>query len=350
MKQIPKVLFVGDSLKMKGGVSAVIQAIASTPLWTRYQCRWLECQINAARWKKWAYLLRALWRGLFWIPRFEIIHFHSAVGNSLKVQLPFLLYALLWRKKILVHFHVGDQLREAASDRLFRFYCRKADQVLTLGKRLREEIPTYASHPGRVGYLYNPVPPLQKKTEREPFFLMAAYLTPDQNKGCDTVLEAFAAFRRAFPDWKLVICGSGDMEGLRSLIVSNGLQACVETPGWVSGSEKERYFRQAAAYCMASHKEGLPVSILESISAGLPIITTPVGSIPEILQDRESALFFQPGDAVTLCRLMTELAADPDLGNRMAGRASAFAEEQMVLEHFTRRLSAYYEQLYPTHD
>ena len=350
MTRTPKVLYVGDSYKMKGGVSAVIKAIASTPLWERYQCRWLECQINDARWKKWAYLIRALWRGLSWIPRHDIIHFHSAVGNSLKVQLPFFLYALLWKKKILVHFHVGDQLGEAASDRLFRFYCRKADLILTLGDALRKEIPGYGDHPEKVGYLYNPAPPLQEKTLYEPFFLMAAYLTPDHNKGCDTVLEAFAAFRRRFPEWKLVICGTGDMAGLQALIGKNGLRGFVETPGWVSGQEKDRYFQRAAAYCLASHKEGLPISILESVAAGLPVITTPVGAIPELLTDRESALFFPPGDAEALCRQMLALAGDPALGKRLAGQARAIAAEKLTLDCFAERLDAYYQQLCTPHD
>ena len=347
MSTYPKVLYVGDSFKMKGGVSAVIKMIASTFIWDRYHCHWLECQINDARWKKWAYLLRALFKGIVLIPRHQIIHFHTAVENSLRVQLPFLLYALAWRKKIIVQFHVGNQLQEASGDPLFRFFCKHADQVLTLSDSLRSCIPGYDEHPEKVGFLYNPAPEPTEKTVAEHYFLMAAYLTPDHNKGCDTVLEAFSSFHRRYPGWKLVICGSGDMAGLNALIGKFGLQDAVQTPGWVTGPEKDLYFRNAYAYCMASRKEGLPVSILESMSAGLPIITTPVGSIPEILSDEESALFFNPGDADGLCGQMCRLAEDPDMGKRLAIHAQAVVQDKLSLRQFAEKLDALYLSLNP---
>ena len=347
MSRYPSVLYVGDSFKMKGGVSAVIKTIASTFIWKRYRCGWLECQINDARWKKWAYLIRALFRGIGCIPRYDIIHFHSAVGNSLKVQFPFLLYALAWRKKVIVQFHVGNQLHDASGDRLFRFFCKHADLVLTLSDALRNCIPDYETHPEKVGFLYNPAPEPVEKTVAEPYFLMAAYLTPDRNKGCDTVLAAFADFHRLHPEWELVICGSGDMAGLKALIEENGLMDSVRTPGWVTGPEKDRFFRNAWAYCMASRREGLPVSILESMSAGLPIITTPVGAIPEILTDGESALFFKPGDKDGLAGQMCRLAEDPDLGKRLAANAQAVVRDRLSLPRFAEKLDAIYLDLNP---
>ena len=329
MSRNPRVLYVGDSSKMKGGVAEVIKALAGTWLWEKYDCRWLECQINDAKWKKWAYLFRALFKGLFLIPSSDIIHFHSAVGNSLRVQFPFLLYSLLWGKKVIVHFHVGNQLSDASCDRLFNYYCRHADRVITLSDALRS-------------FLYNPAPAIRKKTAYSPYFLMAAYFTPDRNKGCDTVLKAMAALHQKHPEWRLVLCGSGDMEGLGALIRENGLTEVVDTPGWVTGKEKEVYFSHAFAYILASRKEGLPISILEAMSAGLPVITTPVGSIPEILKDRHNALFFLPGDDRALLEAMRLLIEDPALGERLAACAQNTVRKELSLDQFVRKLDSLY--------
>ena len=342
MSRNPRVLYVGDSSKMKGGVAEVIKALVGTWLWEKYGCRWLECQINDAKWKKWAYLFRALFKGLVMIPSADIIHFHSAVGNSLRVQFPFLLYSLLWRKKVIVHFHVGNQLADASSDRLFIFYCRHADRVITLSDALRSYIPGYREHPETVEFLYNPAPAIREKTGHSPYFLMAAYFTPDRNKGCDTVLKAMAALHREQPEWRLVLCGSGDMEGLDELIRENGLTEVVDTPGWVTGKEKEDYFSDAYAYVLASRKEGLPISILEAMSAGLPVITTPVGSIPEILEDRSNALFFPPGDDRALLEAMRLLIEDPSLGERMAASAQNTVREKLSLDRFVGKLDTLY--------
>ena len=345
MNRNPRVLYVGDSSRMKGGVAEVIKALSGTWLWEKYNCRWLECQINDAKWKKWAYLLRALFKGLFLIPSADIIHFHSAVGNSLRVQFPFLLYSLCWRRKVIVHFHVGNQLSDASSDRFFRFYCRHADKVITLSDALRSYIPGFQEHPETVEFLYNPAPAIREKKGYAKYFLMAAFFTPDRNKGCDTVLKAMAALHREYPEWRLVLCGAGDMEGVTELIQANGLMTVVDTPGWVTGEDKDAFFSNAFAYVLASRKEGLPISILESMSAGLSVITTPVGSIPEVLEDRRSALFFPPGDDQSLFVAMRTLIENPALGKSLASAATDTVRERLSLNQFVGKLDTLYQSV-----
>ena len=344
----PSVLFVGDSRKMRGGVSAVIRQIEKTPIWEQYDCDWLECQINDSVPKKLAYLFRALIRGLFIIPHYDIIHFHTAIGNSIKVQFPFFLYALLLKKKTLVHLHVGDQLKNGRHDKWFRFVCRHADMVVTLGDTLRQYVPVTAEGRPLVEFLYNPAPPIKTKEYAEPFFLFAAYIDSEMNKGYDVLLKAFSLVTECHPEWKLVICGEGDMAQLQSLIVAHRLQTSVETPGWVSGKEKEYYFSHAFAYCLTSRKEGLPVTVLESLSFSLPVIATPVGCLPEILQDGENALIADIGDADYLARQMCRLIEDPALYDRLSKNGPLLVEEKLSLARFTQKLDFLYQRLWTT--
>ncbi|MBP5487780.1 MAG: glycosyltransferase family 4 protein [Bacteroidales bacterium] len=342
----PSVLFVGDSRKMRGGVSAVIRQIEETPIWDRYSCDWLECQINDTLPKKFAYLLRALVRSLFIIPRYDIIHFHTAIGNSIKVQMPFFLYARLLKKKTIVHLHVGDQLREGVHDKWFHFICKHTDRVVTLGDSLRQYIPISAEGRPVVEFLYNPAPPVQPKEYADSFFLFAAFIDSEKNKGYDVLLKAFRLVSEHHPGWKLVICGDGDMSQLKSLIASLRLESVVETPGWVTGKEKEYYFRHAFAYCLTSRKEGLPVTVLESLSSGLPVIATPVGCLPEILRDGETALLAKVGDAEHLAGQMCRLIEDPALYDQLSKNGPILVEEKLSLARFTQKLDTLYHCLW----
>lgn len=338
----PKVLFVGDSRQMKGGVNAVIQSIERTPLWEKYRCTWLECQINDRITKKIAYLLRALFKAVFTIPRYDLIHFHTAIGNSMMVQLPFFLYARILRKKTVLHLHVGDQLKKECNSRLLRFYSKRADCIITLGDSLRQYVPAPSE---KVEFLYNPAPEIRHKDAPRKFFLFAAYIDSERNKGYDVLLEAFAVVARHHPEWKLLICGEGDMDQLHHLIRKNHVENSVSTPGWVMGNDKDRIFSEAFAYCLASRKEGLPVTILESLSIGLPIIATPVGSLPEFLTEGESVLFAKIGDASDLARQMCRLIENPDLYEKLSKGGTELIRSLLSLDKFTEKLDSIYSSL-----
>ena len=77
---MPKVLVVGDSRKMKGGVSAVIKTIESSFIWKKYHCHWVQCQINSSKILKILYLLNGYIDAFIRIPFYDIVYFHTAVG------------------------------------------------------------------------------------------------------------------------------------------------------------------------------------------------------------------------------------------------------------------------------
>ena len=82
-----KVLIVGDSRKMKGGVSTVIKSMEANPIWDKYKCYWLQCQINKGMAWKVLYLAMGLLNSLFRVPMYDIVHFHTTPGPGMKVVL-----------------------------------------------------------------------------------------------------------------------------------------------------------------------------------------------------------------------------------------------------------------------
>lgn len=338
-----KVLIVGDSRKMKGGVSTVIKSMEQSPIWEKYHCYWLQCQINKGIVWKILYLIRGVVQAVFIMPFFDIIHFHTTPGNGMRVILPFFLYARLWRKKTILHLHVGNQIKEYADDRLFSWIMKQANRVIVLGKTWRNYLTNELNVSTKVEYLYNPVTVKTKLYRFEKYFLFAAYF--NINKGYDTLLKAWAMVVRKYPKWRLVLCGTGNMVEINRLIEINHVKESVDLPGWVDGKRRDNFFRGAYAYCMTSRQEGLPMSVLEAMSYGVPIITTPVGCLPEFLEDNKSALFFDFGDADMLAKKILLLIESERLRNVVSTEDKALVERNFTPIVVFEKLDGIYRSL-----
>lgn len=101
-----------------------------------------------------------------------------------------------------------------------------------------------------------------------------------------------------------------------------GLGSAVQFLGEVTGQAKLDLFRRATLFVLPSYGEGLPYVLLEAMAVGLPVITTPVGAIPEIIEDTHHGFLIQPGDYAALATRIIQLLEDGSLRQRMglAGR------------------------------
>ena len=148
-------------------------------------------------------------------------------------------------------------------------------------------------------------------------------------KGHDYLLEAFARLRADFPDWHLLIIGDGPWrprldERLRHL----DLTACVtfagnqdDVPAWLNALD---------LFALPSFgDEGVPQSIMQAMACGLPVVSTPVGGIPEAVRNEETGLLVPPKDAASLAASLARLMRDDALRLRM-GRSG----RQRALDHF----------------
>jgi len=336
------VLIVGDSRRMKGGVSTVIKTMETSYLWDKYGCRWLECQINASVVMKVLYLLRGMFLALFLVPQYKIIHFHTTPGNSIRVQLLIFLYARLWRRRIILHLHVGNQLQNSADDKVFAWCCRRADAIITLGNVWKQYIPI--DDMSRIHVIYNPAPPVSNPKTPEKYFLFAAYLDIVY-KAYDTLIKGWAIVTRTHPDWKLVICGAGEVDNLMRYVREEGVEDSIDFRGWIDGEYKQQVFAHAYGYIMTSVLEGLPMSILESLARGVPVITTPVGNLPELLVNEQNALIFDFNDAQGMADCVNRLIEDNSLRQALVAEGQQLVQKKLTEQSFARGVDELYKLL-----
>lgn len=127
-------------------------------------------------------------------------------------------------------------------------------------------------------------------------------------KGLSILIESFKEILTTNPNLKLIIIGDGPAkEKLKTQINQSNLEKNIFLVG--SLADAYQYLKSLDIFVLSSIKEGFPFAILEAMAAQLPIITTAIGAIPEILKNQESALFVElnnPTDLATAIKILIQ--------------------------------------------
>lgn len=342
--KLPKVLFVATSRQTMGGISSVLKMYEKMEFWKEYKCAWLETQVNKGIALKFWYMIKAYITMLFIVPCYDIIHFHTVPGRSITMQMPVFLYSLIWRKKTIIHIHVGNQLLGHKNDKMFKYVLNKATKVVVLANVLKDLMKEHYNIDADV--LYNPIEEQEKrdagKIEKSIFF--AAYLTI--NKGYDTLLKAFKKVAEKHPDWKLILAGSGETENARKLINELGIEKNVEQHLWLNKEQMADFYKKVSIYCIASKQEGFPMSFLEAGSYGIPIVTTPVGGLVDVIDNEKNCMVFDYGNYKVLAELICKLIEDNSLQNEISRNITLVVKEKFSISAIDKEI----QRLYKTFD
>lgn len=151
-----------------------------------------------------------------------------------------------------------------------------------------------------------------------PLLISVGRLAPP--KGFDDLLTAFVSLRRSMPAACLAIVGSGVLYAeLAAQIVALGLEGHARLIG--ARDDVPRLLAASDLYASTSRREGLPLAVLEAMAAGLPVVATPVGDLPRILDGL--GVLVPPGEPGVFAQALHSLLSDPDRMQALgtAGRA-----------------------------
>jgi len=110
---------------------------------------------------------------------------------------------------------------------------------------------------------------------------------------------------------RFLVGGNHEVDRLKKMIAEGGVEDIVEYIGWVQDDEKDHYFNSADYFILPTYHEGMPMTILEALSYGKPVISTPVGSIPEVIEHNSNGYLFPPGDKRQLQEILFEVINNP---------------------------------------
>ncbi len=164
-----------------------------------------------------------------------------------------------------------------------------------------------------------------------------------KRKGSYDLLKALAAVRNQLPEQTEVwMCGDGEVESVKEKARELGVERQVICTGWISGKEKGACLKDATIHVLPSYREALPMSILETMSLGIPNISTRVASIPEVIEEGENGFLIQPGDIEALGNRMLRLLEDGELREKMSINSYRKMQDDFSLQACVRRLEEIY--------
>ncbi|HEY9645627.1 MAG TPA: glycosyltransferase family 4 protein [Chroococcidiopsis sp.] len=165
---------------------------------------------------------------------------------------------------------------------------------------------------------------------------------PRQDKGAFDLIRAFAELPRSDRQQaRLILAGNGDVEQAQQLVAELGLTDQITIYSWLNAEERDHMLANADAFVLPSYHEGLPMSMLEAMAWGLPVIVTPVGGIPEVITHRHNGWLVTPGDRPQLINALQELIQHPDLRDKL-GYAAKDSAQKLEVSHYMKSLTALY--------
>jgi glycosyltransferase involved in cell wall biosynthesis len=162
-----------------------------------------------------------------------------------------------------------------------------------------------------------------------PVFGIVAALRPEKNHLL--FLRAAKLIRQAIPDAMFLLVGDGPQrEQIKVAVASAGLHDCVRLLG--SRGDIPDLLAAMDVFVLSSRMEANPVSILEAMAAGLPVVATRVGSVFETVHDGRNGYLVQSGDAESIARHCIFLASRPDVAQRMGQLGRQVTEQQWSVD------------------
>ena len=341
-----KVLIVATSRKTRGGITSVVKAHETGEQWKRFHCRWIETHRDGNSIRKLWYLSVALLEYAVLLPFYDIVHIHIATTQSAKRKAVFFYLAKWLHKKIIFHFHPSNEkfLFESKNQKLYKNLFSQADLVLILSEQWRQWIKETLGLSKHIKVLYNPCPVVNRlDLERKKQILFAGTIIP--RKGYDVLLEGFSKIAIDYPDWKVVFAGNGEIERAKKIAEKLGILSQVEFLGWISGIRKETIFQESSIYCLASDGEGFPMGVLDAWAYGIPCVVTPVGGIPDIIEDGINGLIFPVGDSDRLAVQLNKLMNDKELGKAIVAESDKYVNGLFNIDIINNQLAEIYSNL-----
>jgi glycosyltransferase involved in cell wall biosynthesis len=175
-----------------------------------------------------------------------------------------------------------------------------------------------------------------------PRVLSVARMVPDKDH--ETLLTAFRLTARAIPAAELWLVGDGPglaevQEQARQLGLSHRVRFLP------SREDLRPLLHQASLLVLSSKTEALPNVILEAMAAGLPVVATGVGGVPELVVPGLTGWLVNPGDALGLAAAMGQVLVDPDTRQAFGRAGRRRAQQEFSLESMTRRYEAVLDRL-----
>jgi glycosyltransferase involved in cell wall biosynthesis len=327
----PNIAMVAPSLGILGGQAVQAKVLADHLRADGYDVRLVPINPpfpRGAGWLKRLRYIRTVANEGLYLPTLrklrsaDVVHIASAsYWSFLLAPLPAIVAARRWGKPILLNYHSGEADDHLANwGSLVHPWLKMVDKIVVPSMFLRD---VFAKHGYHAEVIHNVIDTGQfRYRERVPLFpefLSVRNFEP--HYGVEHTLVAFAMIQTVFPAASLTIAGQGPQEPeLKHLAQALGVRN-VRFIGGVDPALMPDLYDRHSIFLNSSFIDNQPLSLLEAMASGMPVVSTAVGDIPNMVEDSLSATLVPVGDPFAMAKAATLLLEQPERAVLMAARA-----------------------------
>ncbi len=345
------ILMIGMSLtKTRGGISTLIGEILRSDLKDDFAIEYIESQ--AEDFKVFDKLILAIkavfiFFGKVLTKRPKLVYVHLGSNASLYRESFFIVLAKICRKKTIAHFHAGDveeyfEKQSGTGKKFISWAIGLSNGLIAVSKDSGQKLQTLAPK-SEIKVIANAIEttpfafPVSRFDERNKNVRVLFVGAMGKLKGETDLADAVKLIAEKHPNLRVSFLGFGG-ENLKGYCEKIGIEDLIEFVGAVSLEERLGFFEKADIFALPTYAEAMPISVIEAMAAGLPVVSTTVGGIPELIEDDGDGFLFAPGDSAALAEKISVLASSKDLRIRIGNKARQKVSEQMDFSQYTNKL------------
>lgn len=350
-----KVLMCGNHPQNKGGMTSVINQIKAYD-WKKENIKIIFIptykpgkKVTKTVFFGYSYL-KILWQMIINKP--DIVHMHMSYKGSFVRKYYIHILCKFFGVKDIIHLH-GSEFEKwyYSSNEYIKKKIRKLLEevscVIVLGEEW-EKVIRKITPDARIETISNGIKIPSKtvswrKDKCEVLFLGVLIL----RKGVTDLLKAISLLdkKNRIGNMHFTIAGTGsEEERLKYECRKLNIEKVVTFVGWIDGEKKKYYLENSQIMVSPSYNEGLPISILEAISYGMPVVSTDVGDISHVVRNNKNGILVKPGDIDGLAEALLNVSKEENFIN-MSKMSKKIAEEDYNLDHFYCKLKNIYFKL-----
>lgn len=279
---------------------------------------------------------------------YDVIHFHE-------LDFSFQLFSYFTRKTKIIHLHGGIDFSHGTNLEMYgpitcTLFKYLPDFYIVITKRMIDDLAEFGIAKEKIVYLPNAVDtelfrPVQRKEENLLLFVGRI----SSGKGLHVLLEALSYLKNPV---RLVIIGPSDPDityhqrFLRRIEEENQKgKHEVKYLGAMEQAGVVEWYQKASVCILPSFWEGFPIVVLEALSCETPVVATPVGGVPEVIQNYQNGILIPPNNSLELSKAIQYLLENRDVRTRMGKEGRKGIMREFALKIIVRKLQTIYEHI-----
>lgn len=348
-----KICMIVPSFSAKGGIATVVNGYKGSELEKKYDIKYIETYCDGNKVKKIFKAINAYFLFLkeMLINKPDLIHIHSSFGGSFYRKLPFVYMASIFNLPVINHIH-GSEITDFyinASKRKKQLVERCFDKckcLVVLSEEWKNNLQVIKTKTPKIvieNYSIIHEECLKRKNHRDKNILFLGFIT--ELKGCFDIPEVAKKVIARNTHVRFILAGTGETKKLQNFVLEKDMFQYFSFPGWVKKEEKDSLLKNADIFFLPSYTEAMPMSILEAMGYGLPIVTTNVGGIPQLVDEGKNGYMTEPGNIESFAESIVKLLGNDELIYDMGRKSIEKANEKYSLEKHLEKVGRLYKNI-----